>query len=1310
MTRRFFLHLRTILHSLWRFFVFSLLLLCLLLTLLYASVFYLAQNHAIFQANLSNAIGHTVAIDSLESFWENWTPVVKIGTTEVRQHDSGLFLFGFQQAEIRLDLAASLLHGQLITRNIVLNGGNFTVIESTDGQISLKGFALPEDANPLPVEAHKAPLDNAQQKIRHWFLQQQNIRLTDTRLLWLGQKRPSLPITQLNLYLEKAADTYAMRGHLSLPPIRYPAPLLAGSGLDMQGGSFAFDANTVWQAQHLKSLQGKIQLQHLTLHSRNNVLQVQDLFVRLRLQAMAEQGWLMAVQTFLLNTGQHRWPVSQMQLEIKPQQDYTQVLGKIGFLDLQEVFPLLGGIRHLPDKIREILVAVRPGVQLHNMQFRFNPKHWHIKTRFSNWQHHSWAQIPGFKSVSGQLMLDTHGGMLQLESKDVELDAPMFADKAFKIKSLLGKLHWHKTKKLGEGWLLHFEHWLLNTANIQQLGLQGTLFLPTNAAKNLSEQHSENLSTAQNQPRIDLSIQIKNADLSHIYQYIPLKIKAARKWLRSGLVTGSVSGDLKFKGLMQVKNLFHQKKGKNGFYGSATVIQAKIDYAPGWPALKQITTADLQVDGDNLYIHGNRGKVHRNTIYDTRVNITGMSRGKSVKDYPLLQVDGHVRGRARDMLGFLQNSPLRGKTGTQDLDISDRLDLALKLDIPLENPHTLKVDGKINLQNNTLQNALLRQQDLAISALKGQVFFQNNGLQAHNLSGNLLDAPVRMNLLKKANAGLNVELMGPVHRSLLNNVWQAFDLPLDFWLKTVSGESQWQANLFYPETASLQAPSLEINTDLQGLQIDLPAPLGKMAQQTRPFQYQQSMAKGLQEIRAKYSSLFNLALKPKHPGISIQLGKQAAKLNNFPGIQIQGYWPQLSLDDLYGLWQQAAQSSPVAQQSSTTGDTKIDTKIDIQAPRYWDLDLKLNQLTLAQTQLHHVHLKGAINPIHWTFNFLSDEAGGKLKYLPRQADFQLNFDFIRLPADNDSQQDAKRADSHSYLKQMETLSHARQSLDPRKLPELTLICQSLWQGETSLGRWELLAKADSRGLDIYQIHAQHPDFEMNGKARWDYQKQSGLSDQADTHLTTLKLQFDSPSLGQALKHLDYGKGALQGGKSQINLDVNWPGHPLQLSMAHVRGHLNLDIGSGTLITVDPGVVGHLIGLLDFASIAQRLSQDLQNVVSEGFAFQQILGRFFIEGGYAYTDGLQIQGVAADVHIAGRTGLLNQTYDQDMILYPHLSNALPIAGMVVGGPVVGTGVFVFQNLFKGQLKQGIQRHYKISGSWEKPVVKAKDITQ
>jgi uncharacterized protein YhdP len=125
--------------------------------------------------------------------------------------------------------------------------------------------------------------------------------------------------------------------------------------------------------------------------------------------------------------------------------------------------------------------------------------------------------------------------------------------------------------------------------------------------------------------------------------------------------------------------------------------------------------------------------------------------------------------------------------------------------------------------------------------------------------------------------------------------------------------------------------------------------------------------------------------------------------------------------------------------------------------------------------------------------------------------------------------------------------------------------------------------------------------------------------------------------------------------------------------------------------------------MSFVELPRRLALDFRDVTEEGLAFDSVSGDFALRGGNAFTDNLLIKGAAVDIGVAGRTGLGTQDYDQTVVVSGNPSGPLAVAGALAAGPVIGAGVLVLSQVFKGQLQGLTRAYYRITGPWSAPVV-------
>jgi uncharacterized protein YhdP len=133
----------------------------------------------------------------------------------------------------------------------------------------------------------------------------------------------------------------------------------------------------------------------------------------------------------------------------------------------------------------------------------------------------------------------------------------------------------------------------------------------------------------------------------------------------------------------------------------------------------------------------------------------------------------------------------------------------------------------------------------------------------------------------------------------------------------------------------------------------------------------------------------------------------------------------------------------------------------------------------------------------------------------------------------------------------------------------------------------------------------------------------------------------------------------------------------------------------------------VLGLFSVAALPRRLGLDFKDLTDKGLAFDSVHGDFELRDGNAYTSNLLLRGPAAEIGIAGRTGLATRDYDQTAIVTGNLGASPALAGALAGGPVVGAAVLLFSQVFKEPLKGITRGYYRITGPWDNPTVERVD---
>ncbi|HMB73639.1 MAG TPA: AsmA-like C-terminal region-containing protein, partial [Gammaproteobacteria bacterium] len=265
--------------------------------------------------------------------------------------------------------------------------------------------------------------------------------------------------------------------------------------------------------------------------------------------------------------------------------------------------------------------------------------------------------------------------------------------------------------------------------------------------------------------------------------------------------------------------------------------------------------------------------------------------------------------------------------------------------------------------------------------------------------------------------------------------------------------------------------------------------------------------------------------------------------------------------------------------------------------------------------------------------------------------------------------------------------------DPRRWPGLEIDIDDLRVGMRRFGAVQARIDADPLGLRLVSFSADSPSLSAEGSGAW-------LVD-GDRTTSRIAVSVGSNDVAAALEDFDLDP-LLSGNEAQLTAALRWPGGPSGSWMDHLSGDLALRIADGSMLDIEPGA-GRLVGLMSIVALPRRLALDFRDVFNRGFVFDEISADFMISDGNAFTDNLKLSGPAAEIGVAGRTGLRDRDVRQQAVVTAEPGNMLPTVGGLLAGPGVGAVLLIFTRIFKEPLKGIGRASYCITGGWDDPVV-------
>ncbi len=840
--------------------------------------------------------------------------------------------------------------------------------------------------------------------------------------------------------------------------------------------------------------------------------------------------------------------------------------------------------------------------------------------------------LPAIGPLDGEVQLGPEQGRLKLDSRALRVDTVGVLRAPIALDTLRGALAWHR-----EGAALRLQSDGLELANADLAArFWGSISVPD---------HGE--------PTLDLYGRYQRVCIEQAYRYLPVVVipPDGVAWLDRALRGGHViGGDFRLRGTAAAFPFDH---GEGLFDTRFQVEDGVLDYLPGWPRLERLR-ATVHFHNRGLRIDADSARLLDAVMERTQVSIADL-------ENVLVMVDGRVQGPGATLWQALRDSPAGQALGDSlpDLRISGQNSLDLNLAIPTDSRPT-RVQGRVGLLEGRLG---LPAWGLELERLRGEIRFSESTLEGRELRAVLRGEPVRLDLALTGREGqreLRTQVRGRLGLRALAGPAAA---PLD---DVFSGKSDWQALLVVPSSAA-RPFTLDLQSDLRGMAVDLPEPLGKSATATLPLHLVlRPGAARLLELALDYGSELRAALEladfttqPRLTRGELRLGSGAAQLPELPGLVVVADVPRWD-------W------------SLSSGRTSASLAVPALLRQ---LDARIGHLNLAGQHFAAVNLALSRQEQGLRLELDGPDLAGR----------------ITVPEQPTPQRPVNAALSRLRLRvadqEAEPSTAPSRSPDPRQWPPLVLTVADLQIDDRSLGRLRLVAVPRVGGLRLSSLDLQSAQQTVTASGEWAW----GLGGEP---VSTLRATLNSPALGDTLTALGYASAGLAQGATEARLAVEWPGAPTDFALQHLSGELVFQMGPGQLLDIDPGLA-RMVGLFSVHNLVRRLSLDFSDLFQTGMSFDRISGRFRFHRGQAQTDDLAIEAPAARILIEGRTGLQARDYDQQVTVIPRLGGALPLAGAIAAGPAAGAALFVAERLLKEDIERATRYRYHLTGSWDDP---------
>ncbi|WP_158882177.1 YhdP family protein [Rhodanobacter sp. L36] len=786
-------------------------------------------------------------------------------------------------------------------------------------------------------------------------------------------------------------------------------------------------------------------------------------------------------------------------------------------------------------------------------------------------------------------------------------------------------------------------------------------------------------------PFVDLYATIDHTDITAAKLFWPTTMSPQTvAWLDRGLISGNldeaqvlVRGDL-------ADWPFRHNEGR--FEARAMISDLTLDYGKDWPHAEGVDAVANFIN-NGMLVEASAGRSLGVKVEKAVAQIPDFADG-------LLDLNVTGSGAGADLMTFVRKSPI----GMRQADTLGKLNLdgsgtfGFHLAMPLKKSEDAQLDGTAQLQD---VDVTAPDWNLKFDKLTGPLTFNLHGMQGGPLETVVRGQPSKLEL---AVAGANTD-PNTVFSAQLQGSYRIDELLQDYsslnWIgKTADGRSDFTIGFAIAHAAGsdVMAQALSVDSSLAGIALDMPVPLHKAAEESLPLHLSVGLPISGADLQIALGDAvrarFRLATAQQPLAATLAFGSEMPQTLPAHDLRILGHTSQL---DVTG-W--VARVAGGGKGGDGPGLESIDVSAD--DAKWFGHSLGgIAIKAMPQPDQLNIDVDGTAMSGNFTVptqDMTKRGVTARLKrlYWPKDPASTHHPDGPVSTASTS----APAASTAATTPLAPTENPANTGINPAALPPFHLWIGDLRLGDAKLGEARLETWPTANGMHIEQLRALSKQVQINASGAWD-------GNATDSH-THMRISFASDDLGRMLGAFGF-TGLVNGGKTNDQLDATWPGSPSALSLANMDGTLNIKVNDGRIPEATSPGAGRFLGLVSLAELPRRLTLDFGDVFGKGLAFDSIAGDFHLADGNATTDNLHIDGPSANITITGRAGLRAKDFDQQVRVVPHLGNSLPIVGAVVGGPIGAAAGFAVQGLLGKGLNKVATARYKITGSWDKPVM-------
>ncbi|MGD9152632.1 MAG: DUF3971 domain-containing protein [Gammaproteobacteria bacterium] len=1083
-----------------------------------------------------------------------------------------------------------------------------------------------------------------------------------------------------------------------------------------------------WNQGQIKSVQSLLHAEKLNLtaldhsHAAYTIPKLSGNF----LWQPVQQGWKLLADHFYFDINNVVEPENKFALIVQHDKHGVRQYFWSHYFYLESLPFLFAHNNFLPTNTRNLLSHLNPSGELINVKFvhhgNFNQiNNYDLSAQLNQVATQYWQHIPGAKNISGDLKLRSGNGSLHIMSNNSYFNFGKLFSAPVIFNKMSGHVQWSQMQD--KSWWVKSDDLSVNNSE-SAINTHVAMLFPANKFDN---------------PMISLLAEFDLHDSSIINKYLPMKMFTPKlaHWLGNAFVRGDgVIGKVILRGKL---NDFPFDHHEGVFIVDSKFRNTSLHYADGWPDADNID-ADLKIKDRNLNCDLIKGKVFKSNIKSMHVAINDIGKKPAV-----VKLTTSIASNASDILHYVGSNDLHKMFNqvVQSAEAAGMVNLNFNMFLPVEKPSAVKLSGAAVLQQNDFE---LPAWNLGFQELNGKLLFTENKLWSQNLQAKIFNYPAKITAQFFRVIGKNqqnkIHLESRIDMVTLKNNFHWLDFPF------IHGKTNYTAEFVSMPTGLTGKANylLNITSDLQGIAMDLPAPLAKTAQQIDPFSMQ------IQFGNAIPITVENTKLKTWfHPAVQYEASPTTQFVNRRNhGIQQE---TELLLDPVVKPQdeKQRDESHILESSSSTPIKAKINLDDTLSAalqwhfknhhPYFYSANIHFGTGQGTWQQLPGLYVDGSLPTFNWRVwrNFLQNhkEVGtannkiqlmSKIKKILREVNLKvatikfLNKQFnnliinfkpsstawlLKVVNDNitgnivmpdDYPQRALKINL-KYLKLMPTEFAANKTslLEPAEVPPMDIKIDDFVFGQQDLGKVNLSLRTSKNIAQIKSFDISSPTYSVSTQGYW-----KKLSD--GKYQSMMRGDIESNNIMPLLTALNIHSGlVIEEGSAQFNLI--WPNVIYHLDIQHAVGDVYMHLGKGQITGIGENAnqsmnLGRILTLL---SVNRFLTGGFSDLFQDGYSFNKMQGSLSLRNGKINIKNLNFNGAVASIDILGDVNMLMHNLNLRLAITPYITSSVPVVAGIIGGPIVGVTAFLANKVLGKVIDQIATYHYVVTGGWKHPKI-------